>query len=285
MALELPGPETDVLANKARELGVYVAANAYVVRDDDFPDRYFNYSFIVGPTGELVYKRAKLQVEPLEPEVVSSCMPHDVFDRWVELKGGGDPMKAFYPVADTEIGRIGMLICMEGGYPEVGRGLAMNGAEIIVRQVYHEPYVANGWWEIQNRSFAISNNAYVIAPNLGPQMQHFGGPTYDIGGGKSMIVHYRGNVMVEREYSASDTFVCEGFDIDALRKYRLDNGFGRWLKDLRTEQFAPIYSNPIYPKNQYLDAAPTEGWGERESAVLARNIEALRERGVLASTI
>ena len=34
-------------------------------------------------------------------------------------------------------------------------------------------------------------------------------------------------------------------------------------------------------RDQYLDQAPTEGWGERESGVLASNIALLQERGVL----
>lgn len=281
LAIELPGPETEALGAKARELGVYVAGNAYLVRDDDFPDRYFNFGFILDPHGELVYKRAKLQVEPFEPDVVGTCCPHDVWDRWIEVKGGGDPMQALYPVADTELGKIGMIVCMEGGYPEVGRGLAVNGAEVIIRQVYHDPYVSNGWWELQNRSFAMNCNAYVIAPNLGPQSFGFDAPAYDIGGGKSMIVDYRAQVMVQREFSAADTFVSECLDIEALRRYRLQNGFGRWLKDMRMEQFAAIYQQPVYPKNQYLEQAPTLGWHEREVAILEDNIERLVERGTL----
>jgi beta-ureidopropionase len=281
MCVELPGPETELLGTKARELNVYIAGNAYIVRDPDFPDRYFNFGFIIAPSGEIIYKRAKLQVEPFEPEVVGTCVPHDVFDKWVELKGKGNALDAFYPVVETELGKLGMIICMEGGYPEIGRGLAMNGAEILTRQVYHDPYVSNGWWELQNRSFAMSNNAYVVAPNLGPQ--HFAPdrPAYDIGGGKSMIVDYRGQVMVQREFTGVDSMVSECLDMEALRRYRVQNGFGRWFKDMRMEQFAVIYDNPIYPKNQYLDEAPTEGWGGREVEVLNRNIEQLHRDGVL----
>lgn len=283
MAVELPGPETEALGRKARELNVYIAGNAYVVRDEDFPDRYFNKAFIISPKGEIIYTRTKLQVEPFEPEVVATCVPHDVWDRWIEVKGDGNVMNALYPVVDTEIGRIGMIICMEGGYPEIGRGLALNGAEVLIRQVYHEPYVSNGWWEVQNRAFAINNNAYVVAVNLGPQSYSFDGPLYDIGGGKSMIVDYQSNIMVQREFSAADTFVSSCLDIEALRRYRLQNGFGRWFKDMRMEQFAPIYQRSIYPKNQYLEVAPTEGWGKRETAVLTGNIEKLKQEGVLAS--
>ena len=283
MALDLPGPETEALGRKARELNTYLAGNAYMIRDDDFPDRYFNKSFLIDPKGELIYTRTKLQVEPFEPEAVGTCVPHDVWDRWIEVKGNGNAMEALYPVADTEIGRIGMIICMEAGYPEIARGLALNGAEVLIRQVYHDPYVSNGWWELQNRSFAMNNNVYVVAVNLGPQAYSFDGPIYDIGGGKSMIVDFRSHILVQREFSAADTFVSECLDIESLRRYRLQNGFGRWFKDMRMEQFTPIYEKPVYPKNQYLDAAPTPGWGERDAAILASNIERLKRAGVLAS--
>lgn len=282
MAVNLPGAETEVLAKKARELNVYIAANAYVVRDEDFPDRYFNKSFIIDPGGELIYTRTKLQVEPFESEAVSTCVPHDVWDRWIEVKGNGNLMDALYPVADTDLGRLGMIICMEGGFPEVGRGLALNGAEVLLRQVYHEPYVNNGWWEVQNRSFAIHNNAYVVATNLGPQSFGPDQPLYDIGGGKSMIVDFKSNILIQREFSAADTFVSECLDIESLRRYRLHNGFGRWFKDMRMEQFVPIYQRTIYPGNQYLENPPTTGWGEREFGILNDNINRIRKEGLLA---
>jgi hypothetical protein len=52
------------------------------------------------------------------------------------------------------------------------------------------------------------------------------------------------------------------------------------FKDLRTEQYAAIYAQPIYPKNQYLKEAPKEGWLAREEATRARNIQELVKRGV-----
>ena len=85
------------------------------------------------------------------------------------------------------------------------------------------------------------------------------------------------------DLSAADTFVSECLDIESLRRYRVQNGFGRWFKDMRMEQFAPIYQQAIYPKNQYLDAPPTPGWGEREVAVLEGNIGRLRRSGLLAA--
>jgi hypothetical protein len=80
--------------------------------------------------------------------------------------------------------------------------------------------------------------------------------------------------------TAGDTFVSTTIDIDALRRDRQSNGVFNGLKDLRTEQYAAIYAKPIYPKNQYLDAPPGEGWLDRERETRARNIKLLEERGV-----
>lgn len=281
LAVELPGEESEILARKARELDLYIAGELYLVRDVDFPDRYFNVGFIIGPTGEVIHRRAKLQVADYEPDTMGTTCPHDVFDDWIRIKGNGDPMEALYPVARTEIGNIGLVICMEGGYPEVARGLALNGAEILIRSTYHDPYVSNGWWDLQNRAHAMFNNAYVIAPNVGAQVFSPDGFEVDLCGGQSMIVDYRGHTMIKRDSAASDSMISANLDLDALRRFRTQNGFGRWLKDLRTEQFAPIYQQAIYPKNQYLREPPTVGWYEREREVLNGCIHRLVERGVL----
>ena len=280
-AVEIPGKETEVLSEKARALGTYIAGELYLVRDDDFPDRYFNVGFIIDPNGDVIHRRAKMQVADYEPETMGTTCPHDVFDEWIERKGNGDAMEALYPVAQTEIGNIGLLICMEGSYPEISRGLALNGAEILIRSTYHDPYVNNGWWELQNRAHAMFNNAYVVAPNVGAQVYTPGGPEIDLCGGQSMIVDYHAQIMIKREAAYSDSAISTTFDVEALRRFRTQNGFGKWLKDLRTEQFAPIYEQPIYPKNQYVDEAPRPGWYEREREVLQDSIGRLIDRGVL----
>ena len=91
--------------------------------------------------------------------------PHNVWDKWVELYGRN--LDAFYPVADTAIGRLGFLMANEGSYPENARGLAMNGAEVVYRGPYPHPHTGNGLFEIQNRARALDNNLYLIACNVG----------------------------------------------------------------------------------------------------------------------
>ena len=97
-----------------------------------------------------------------------------------------------------------------------------------------------------------------------------------------MIVDHRGHVLVKQAGMANgDSFVSSVIDLDALRRYRALNGVTNFLKDLRTEQYAAIYKDPIYPKNQYLNEPPTEGWLAREAATRAKSISRLMERGVI----
>jgi beta-ureidopropionase len=41
--------------------------------------------------------------------------------------------KVFWPVVDTDIGRLGIMMANEGSYPENARALALNGVEVIYR--------------------------------------------------------------------------------------------------------------------------------------------------------
>jgi predicted amidohydrolase len=279
-AMEIPGPETEELGRKAKAINAYIAAELYMVRDADFPDRYFNVGFIVSPQGEIIYKRYKATSDAYEGGMLGNANPHDVWDDWIAKKGNGDIMQAIYPVARTEIGNIGICICHEGVYPEIVRGLAMNGAEIIIRPTLIEPSVMTGMWELQNRAHALFNQVYVIAPNLGPDIQKDGG-VVDLFGGRSMIVNNRGAIVAQQTgWTSGDSFVCTVIDIEALRKARMANGLYNQFKDLRTEQYAAIYARPIYPKNQYLKEPPGEDWLAREKATRARTIEDLVARGV-----
>src|SRR4051794_2639931 len=280
-AVEIPGPETDELGKKAKELDSYIAAELYMVRDDDFPDRYFNVGFIVSPQGEVIYKRYKATSDAYEGGMLGNSNPHDVWDEFIQKKGNGDIMNAIFPVARTEIGNIGIAICHEGVYPEVARGLAMNGAEIIIRPTLIEPAVMTGMWELQNRAHAMFNQAWVVAPNLGPEVRP-DGSMQDLFGGQSMIVNPRGQIVAKQQgWTSGDSFVCTVIDIEALRRIRVANGLYNQFKDLRTEQYRAIYDRPIYPKNQYLENPPEEGWLAREDRTRAKNIQTLIERGVI----
>ncbi len=159
-AIDIPGPETDELRRLARKWGVFVMAQAKA-RHPEFPGCFFNVGFVLDPDGAVVLRHHKLV--PLLP-VEHSVTPHNVYDRWIELYG--ETLDAFYPVAETEIGRLGIMMANEGSYPENARGLAMNGAEVVYRASF--PHRASDAFVVQTRARALDNNMYVIAPTSAP---------------------------------------------------------------------------------------------------------------------
>ncbi|HJP38465.1 MAG TPA: nitrilase-related carbon-nitrogen hydrolase [Gammaproteobacteria bacterium] len=271
-AIDIPGKETEYLGELARDLDTFIIAQAKA-KHPEFPERFFNCAFVINPRGEVIHKHYKVQVFARE----HSTVPHDVWDRWVELYGTG--LDAFFPVTDTEIGRIGCIICMEGSYPETARGLAMNGAEIVYRPSYPEPYVANGLWEIQNRARALDNTMYVVAPNpaayLPMEESQFPIDTF---GGNSMIVDYQGRVISNHKGGGGASYAGAIIDIEALRQYRARSRWGNWLKDLRTEQFRLIYDEPLYEQNRCLTQAPLKH-AENDS-VVTQATERMFDRGI-----
>jgi predicted amidohydrolase len=272
LAIEIPGEETHYLSDLARGLNAFLIAQAKTTHPE-FPERFFNCAFVIDPEGEVIHKHYKMQVFARE----HSTVPHDVWDKWVDLYGEG--LDAFFPVTDTEIGRIGCLICMEGSFPETARGLAMNGAEIVYRPSYPEPYVGNGLWEVQNRSRALDNTMYMICPNPASYAPSTESKfPLDMFGGESMIVDYQGRVIGRHHSGGCAAYAGAIINIEALRQYRQDSLWGNWLKDLRTEQYRLIYDEPMYEKNRCLTEPPLKH-AENDEVVRAA-VERVFERGI-----
>jgi len=274
IAIDIPGPETDQLGKIAREFNSYLVATAKA-REPEFPGLFFNSVFLISPRGKVILRHRKNS--PLFPVEHSVC-PHDVWDKWIEIHGRS--LDAFFPVADTDIGKIGVCMANEGSYPELIRGLAMNGAEVICRPAYPEPLVGNGAWEVQNRARALDNTCYMVAPNLGTYYLLPDSPLpVDTFGGHSMIVDFKGRVISRHDYGSGSSYCGGVIDIEALREFRARSPLMNWMKDLRTELLSLIYEQPIYPKNLWLTRPPMQH-AEYRTEVIQRQIRLMQERGI-----
>ena len=271
-AIDIPGPETDQLAEKAVKWNVYIIGQAKS-RMKEFPDRFFNTMFIIDPSGKIIAQHRKNVVFPIE----HSTTPHDVYEEWVKMFGEG--LDAFFPVAKTGIGNIGACICMDGNFPETARGVAMNGAEIIYRPSSLEPKVSLGIWEVQNRARAVDNNCYVIAPNTG---HHYIDDTThgNFSGGRSMIVDYRGQVL-NINYETGDAFAAGPINIYALRKHRIASKHLNWLPYIKSEIYRKIYETPIWPKNLAIKEAPRKR--EMVEEIFYQTIEKMKKKKLFES--
>lgn len=275
--IDIPGEETEWLGRLAKLYRTYIVVQCKARWPEIMADRFFNTLFIIGPDGDIVHKAAKNHIWCRE----RSCVPHDVYDRWVEVFG--DDIDAFYPVyRNPDIGNIGTICCSDGEYPEAVRALAFNGAEIVYRPSEANPmtsssYPGGGSWMVQNRGHAEFNNVYMLCPNAGPvYLSASSKHPVDIAGGNSHIVGYRGEILA---YSASgnNTMVAAIIDIEALRQFRLMNLNSNWLKDLRTEVFRRMYERPIHPKNLWMEQDPMHHAEVDE--IYRANIQRLVARG------
>ncbi len=273
-AIDIPGEETDALGKLARQYDAFVIAQAKA-RHPEVKDRFFNVGFIIDRAGEVILQHYK--VSPLFPVEHSVC-PHDIYDWWIEKYGRN--LDAFWPVADTEIGRLGIMMANEGSYPENARALALNGAEVVYRASYPHPATGNEMFEIQSRARALDNNMYVVAPNMGTYYLFPDETTpIDTFGGRSYVIDYKGRIVGKQEYGAGSTYVSGVIDIEALRDHRARAQWDNWLKDLRTELYQLLYEQPIYPKNLYLDREPMKH-AEYKKKVIDAQIKLLQDRGV-----
>jgi beta-ureidopropionase len=256
--IDIPGPETDRLAELARLYDTYLAFQCKARWPEVMPQRFFNNLIVISPRGQVVHRAAKNHVWCRE----RSCTPHDIYDRWVELFGEG--IGAFYPVLHTDdIGNIGTICCSDGEYPEAVRALAFQGAEVVYRPSEAVPMTQagpepGGTWLLQNRAHAHFNTVYMICPNVGPVYVHpRAAHPYDIANGSGHIIDYQGNVLA---YTASgmNTFTAGIIDVEALRNFRVMNLNSNWLKDVRTEIFRHMYDESIYPCNLWLEDVPLQ---------------------------
>src|SRR5262249_16425265 len=103
-----PGPTTEYFGSLAQKHALHIVLSLYEREDD----AVYNTAVLLGPEGDLIGKYRKV------------CLPH------LEIEWGVTPGKE-YPVFETKLGKIGMMICYDGFFPEVARELTNRGAEII----------------------------------------------------------------------------------------------------------------------------------------------------------
>lgn len=250
-AIELDGPEMQRLGAKAREYNLYIAGGGVIEKVPQFPDRWFNTAFIIGPSGKVVLRYHKWHIPA---SIGLGTSPHDILDEY--RKVFGTDIKTLFPVIDTEIGKLGTMTCHDGCTPEVARALGYNGCEVICHPVALQEVegVSNPWdfWRFTRRTRAHDNMAYLLGSNWGSVDYAYYPAAFCPG--NSIMIDYTGMVMREAPYP-SEQVIAATIDIESLREHRSRCNHNTWV-DVRTEGFRQIYENPIYPPNQFPSGRP-----------------------------
>jgi predicted amidohydrolase len=132
-AESIPGPSTIYFGEQAKKHRLHIAVSLYE-RDQHL---VYNTAILLGPQGELIGKYRKV------------CLPHN------EVESGIAPGNA-YPVFETRFGKVGMMVCYDGFFPEVARELTNGGAEVIAWPVW-------GCNPLLARARACENHVYVVS--------------------------------------------------------------------------------------------------------------------------
>ena len=121
------------------------------------------------------------------------------------------------------VGKVGLMICYDGWFPEMARSLALRGAEVIA----HPTLTSTPDREeelVMARANAIANQCYVINPNA----------VVTVGGGRSIGVDPEGRVLFEA--GSGEEFIPEVLDLERVQtvRERGTRGLNRLLHHVRT---------------------------------------------------
>jgi len=156
LAEPIPGTTSERMAAVAKELGVVVVASLFERRAAGV---YHNTAIVLDADGRLAgrYRKMHIPDDPLYYE-----------------KYYFTPGDLGFTAFDTQVGKIGTLVCWDQWYPEGARLTALAGADVLFyptaigwhpsEKAEHGERQLAAWQTIQ-RSHAIANGVYVVAVN------------------------------------------------------------------------------------------------------------------------
>ncbi len=133
----IPGPTTNLLAEKARRLHSWVAMSLHERDGRDV----FNTAVLVDREGRIAAKYRKIH------------LTLDEFERGITP--GGD-----YTVVDTDFAKVGLLVCWDHWFPEAARILRLKGAELLLLPIAGD---GESHWDVVSRARAIDNGVYIAS--------------------------------------------------------------------------------------------------------------------------
>ncbi|MDF2759063.1 MAG: hydrolase, carbon-nitrogen family protein [Thermomicrobiales bacterium] len=148
----IPGPITELLAQRARRHGIYIhGGSIYETRPGD-PGMY-NTTVVIDPTGEIIARYSKIHMYDVVLDGVAT------YKESAAVTPGNE-------TAITEIDGIpiGLTICYDLRFPELFRILTLKGAQAIVLPAAFTLMTGKDHWETLIRARAIENQLYMIAP-------------------------------------------------------------------------------------------------------------------------
>jgi len=232
LAETIPGPTTEAISKAAGEAKAVVVASIFEKRARGL---YHNTAVLIGSDGSIkgLYRKMHIPDDPL------------YYEKYY-FTPGDLGFKAF----DTEVGRIGTLVCWDQWYPEGARLTALKGAQVLFYPT------AIGWhpaekeqygtaqhdaWRTIQRSHAIANGVFVaVANRVGHETGNIGGNEAKGAGldfwGGSFLADPFGRLLAEASHDR-EQILCAEVNLGEIDEIRRNWPF---LRDRRIDSYAGI---------------------------------------------
>ncbi len=211
LAEKIPGQSTSLIEKLAKEIGIYIIFGMPELSEKTEATLY-NSAVLIGPEG-FIGKYRKMYLPT-----------HSVFEEKRYFRPGYDA-GAF----ETELGKIGLIICYDIFFPEVSRLMRLEGAKLIVC-ISASPAVRRTYFETLTTARAIENTtflAYVNLVGVEDGLQFWGG---------SRLISPNGTLIAKAKYDEEDIIAGEVNYADI----RPVETFVPVLRDLRPEIFEQL---------------------------------------------
>lgn len=215
---ELTDSYKDTLSFLASQHNINIVGGSHLTRDDD--DRVRNISFVAHRGGSLD-QQSKIHPTPDERMI------------W-DVQGGES-----CNVIDTDCGPVGVTICYDSEFPELGRHLVDQGAAIVF-----VPYLtdtAHGHWRVTHSCMAraIENQSYVVTSGLTGSVRNV--TNLDIAYAASRIITpcdipFTPDGIAAQAVPGVEQLIVADLDMDKLA-YAREAGAVQNLKDRRSDLY------------------------------------------------
>jgi len=202
------GPSTRLLEEVAKKEKAYIVFGM-IERSEKAHAVLYNTAVLLGPEG-FVGKYQKMHLPT-----------HSVFEEKRYFRPGYQA-----PVFDTDIGKVGLMICYDIFFPEITRMLRLNGSELMVC-ISASPAVRRKFFEVLTAARAMENTTYLAFVNLvgiEDGLQFWGG---------SRLIAPNGSIISQAKYDEEDQAIGR-LDYADLKRTET---FVPALRDLRPEFF------------------------------------------------
>ena len=210
------GPTVSRMREVAREHGVVLIVPWY---EEAQPGVYYNTACVIERDGTVLGKYRKTHIPHVGP-----CFWEKFYFK---------PGNLGYPVWDTSVGRIGLIICYDRHFPEVARELGLKGAELVFNPSATVESLSKYLWELEQPAHAVANGFWIAASNrVGVEAPLNNSKFY----GSSYFCSPRGKIVAQASDSEDEVLVAD-LDLDEIREVR---NTWQFFRDRRPETYGEL---------------------------------------------